>query len=432
MQSKSNTPSNDSSGSAAPASQEELAAGGGPSGTESSNTVPCNSISVNVLRSGVDSLYLSYQGKLRDKAFEKLIDLKKAAQSKIQNVQATAQYVTPEHVFEVKGQGRHPFAYILKDGWFSISLSKPSAKAAPLAYCQISSELLTTMQLEEIVNRLNANIYIFGQVDGRASVSRSDLCVDFTTDFDVGSIRLDQWVTRARDIRTFTDNRQVSGFFIGGKGGLVARLYNKTLEMKNRPRPYLEQLWRKKGWDGNQTVWRLEFEFKRYALRGLGVVSVDSLQKSLDALWKYAMTDWLRLTVPNPNDKTQSRWPNHLLWDILTNVNWGNGYELCIVKREPDKHSVPSDRFLFVNGLSPITSFMAREGITNFDSGLSGFGRAARHYHDERSFETGEDFDNYVNRMVRAKFRRFCIAENKPLSESESEDNWGDLDDIPF
>lgn len=41
------------------------------------------------------------------------------------------------------------------------------------------------------------------------------------------------------------------------------RLYNKTYEMQcERPKNYIKSLWRKCGWNGTDTVWRLEFEIK--------------------------------------------------------------------------------------------------------------------------------------------------------------------------
>jgi len=356
---------------------------------------------------------------MKGDVWDQLIKLKKKAQSDVPSSQAMAQFSAPGHVFEVKSYGRHPFGYVLKDGWYDIQLSKPKSKSVPLAYCRIASSLLTTMEPKFIVNDLETCIRNAGTVNDMPSVSRADLCVDFVTQFNFGSIDNRDWVTRARDIRTFTDNRVVNGYFIGGKGTIVARLYNKTLELKNNPRPYLENLWHECGWDGSQTVWRLEFELKRDALRDLGIVSFSNLDQAKGAVWEYCTNKWLRLTIPNPNDKTQSRWSSHPIWDKLSRTDWGTNCKLPAIKREPDKTTPPSDRYLFINGLAAVTSYMAREGITNFDAALEAYGRDVRDYHDERAFDVGEDFENYITRTVRDKFRRYGTAENVPLENEK-------------
>lgn len=53
-------------------------------GTSSSNTVPStciNQYNTKILRNGIDSLYLSYQGELSDEGSIKLSELKKLVQS---------------------------------------------------------------------------------------------------------------------------------------------------------------------------------------------------------------------------------------------------------------------------------------------------------------------------------------------------------------
>ena len=106
-------------------------------------------------------------------------------------------------------------------------------------------------------------------------------------------------------------------------------------------------------WQLEQHVecWRLEFEFRRDSIKQLAPSSsYEDLKLNLAGLWNYATQAWLRLAIPNPNDKTQSRWPTAPLWKILQNVEWKGKSEY---KRIPvEKGRPPSDRTLFVNGLS--------------------------------------------------------------------------------
>ena len=99
-------------------------------GTLASNTVPynCNSEYFKLLRIGVDSLYLSYQGELFPEVKERLAKLKQLAQHPEADQQAQAQYAIAGHIFEVKDKGSSIFSYVMEDGAFRISLSRTSKK----------------------------------------------------------------------------------------------------------------------------------------------------------------------------------------------------------------------------------------------------------------------------------------------------------------
>lgn len=99
-----------------------------PSNTEKSappsNTAPTNckqspNSFIKILRSGVDSLYLSYSGVLFDDQNAVLSALKKNVQSPFEIDHASAMYRHKDHLFNVsdKGAGRHP--YVLSDNAYS-------------------------------------------------------------------------------------------------------------------------------------------------------------------------------------------------------------------------------------------------------------------------------------------------------------------------
>ena len=85
-------------------------------GTQSSNTVPSTSIpegSTTLLRASIDSLYITVQGELSDFIESRLSNLKALAQSPLATDSALAQIKLGKNLFEVAGNGRHPFAFIL-------------------------------------------------------------------------------------------------------------------------------------------------------------------------------------------------------------------------------------------------------------------------------------------------------------------------------
>jgi hypothetical protein len=388
-------------------------------GTQSSNTVPSTSINTyntKILRTGIDSLYLSYQGELSVESSIRLTELKKLAQSNDPSTVSLAQIALNNHIFEVKDRGRHPFAFILNDNWYRIEIAKLGAIRTPLAHVQVMSELLTEYGVDSSVSDLNDIVHKLGIVTTSPAVRRLDLCVDFVTDYPLADIVDDDWVTRAKDMDRYTVQRTFSGWVIGVGGNLSARLYNKTLEMTKEPRPYLEQIHRECGWNGYSDVWRLEFQFRREALRELGIISFNSLNESLAGLWQYASTDWLRLTLPNQSDNTQSRWPTACVWDVLQHAHWSG--DDAISRVPVDKGRPPSDRSLFINGISGLTSFMAQEGYSDPIEGVHKYIQSAKRFHDNREYMTGYDFHGYIGQKVALKVKGYNTYLNMPVEQT--------------
>jgi hypothetical protein len=387
-------------------------------GTQSSNTVPSTYIhdgSSRILRTGIDSLYLSFKGELAEETSIRLNKLKELARDDLGSRTSLAQIKLHDHLFEVAGNGRHPFAYILSDAWYRVEVSKKDAKSAPLAHGRIASELLTTCGPDWAVGDLWKVIAAIGALSEPPSVSRGDLCVDFVTDYPIDQIQNSEWVTKARRFDSHIDERRFSGLSIAAGSPLSARLYNKTLEMKKNPRPYLERLWRDAGWDGVSDVWRLEFQLRRQALRDLRVSRYSDLADSLAGIWAYCTQKWLRHTQPLGADRNQSRWPLSPLWLLLQGAQWSGVNDVQRINSERSRG--PSDRSLFVNGLSPLTSFMARDGYLDAGEASKAFMDAAKQFHDRNANQTGVDFENYVSTKVREKRKTFNTAQNAPLDE---------------
>ena len=133
---------------------------------------------------------------------------------------------------------------------------------------------------------------------------------------------------------------------------------------------------------------------------------------------------WLRLVVPSPTDKTKERWPSHPLWDVLTNADWGVERGEALTRTR--KTRPPSDQFLFVNGIAAITSYMAREGIADFDEALQRFGSDAHKYHLQKSRYTDMTLLTYARQKAQSKARYFntsLVMVSPPVgSDASAED----------
>lgn len=413
------------------AQQDRSALESTPLGTKSSNTVPSTSIThsaTQVLRTGIDSLYLTYRGEMSQETAIRLEELKELARSERGSDISLAQFSAGYQLLEVRGNGRHPYAYVLIDGWFRLELAKEDAKFLPMAYCRIASTLLTSMGHEAALVALNDAIKEIGAPHGGPNVSRIDVCVDFTSDCPLDQLSEHEFVTKARSFSRHTAARQFSGFSFSAGSPTSARLYNKSLEMqtKNHPRPDLEEIWLKNGWDGEQNVWRLEFQVRRATLAAFNLVPYSTIKKALPELWAYCTLNWLRHTLPNSSDSTQSRWPTSALWKTLQLADWGAPSERSLSRTYPDKGRSPSDNSLFVNGLSTLTSYAAREGYFQMGEVMEAYMKAARYFHDNRAQKSKEiglgmggnvDFDEYCREKIEQKRRSYNTGINKPLND---------------
>ena len=293
-----NMPHEEKSGFGARATCQTLTTEGAPP----SNTAPYNCINDNstrILRCSIDSLYLSYPGNLYENWNKKFQTLKAMAQSDEEMEKSQAQISLGRHLFEVMGRGDGRFPYVLQDGALRIALSKPEALSMPLAYTQLSSESLTFSDVETLETDLRYVINSLGNVIDEPKNSRVDLCIDFITNEPLEGINDNAWVSRAHLINRYSNKRNFSGWVIGSGGAMSARLYDKTLEIKKSKKFYLPDIWKSEGWDEQQTVWRLEFQFRREVLKQLNILSVPDLLSNLKNLWEYATHDWIRLTIPN-------------------------------------------------------------------------------------------------------------------------------------
>ncbi len=109
--------------------------------------------------------------------------------------------------------------------------------------------------------------------------------------------------------RTHSQGRRFTGFTFGG-GNLLARLYDKTVEIRRSGKTWFEPLYERAGWEGVEKsghVWRLEFQIRREALSGCEVSSEldahevkswSDAQRALDPLWRYLTRKWLTYRLP--------------------------------------------------------------------------------------------------------------------------------------
>ena len=384
-------------------------AGGAPP----SITAPPNSI--RPLRHGVDSLYLSYPGLLRVELAEALQAAKDCAQQRTVESVASAWVQLGAHHFQVLPRGRGRFAFVLQDNWFHLEIANTTAPRLPLTHVQIRSEYLTAVGPEEALRELDAIVDLLGRRKGPARISRVDLFADFVGGDDLITQPAAAWVRRCHKRDLHEAGNRLTGISFGAGNEISARLYDKTLEIEKSGKVYLHPLWRENGWQGEgETVWRMEFQTRREglpeALRG----SARHCLPNLGPWWRYLATDWLRLAAPSDTDATRTRWPTHPCWAQLAMV-WNVAPDAPPMTRVTTTRA-PSDEAIFQNGLWGLSSFMAREGITDASEGVGEFLHALEEFFRARPSTGG--LDAYLAGKARLKACRY----NVPLRGGRDED----------
>ena len=304
-------------------------------------------------------------------------------------------------------RGRGRFAFVLEDNWFSIQLSNASAGVLPLALVQVRSEYLTAVGPEEAVRTITALVNDMGQVTGPPKISRIDLFADFCTDYDLASLPGHHWVKRCKTRAIHEEGDALTGVSFGPGNEVSARLYDKTREIQKSGKDYMRPLWAMEGWNGQQHVWRMEFQIRREGLPEPMLGPADEALGLCGNLWRYLCAEWLRLAIPSDSDDTRSRWPTHPVWEDLTRL-WDIDPEAPPMTRV-SKSRLPSDDRLFRHGISGLSGFMAREGITDFAEGYGEFQHALEAYWSDPQRQFPEGLQDYIRRKTKAKARRYNV-----------------------
>lgn len=251
-------------------------------------------------------------------------------------------------------------------------------------------------------------------------VSRIDLFVDFASSVDMEEWSRRAWVTKASGVSQYAQDQTFTGWLIGAGSALMARLYNKRIEIQKSAKTYLEPLWREAGWDAVQPVWRLEFQFKREVLDQLGLNSVPGVLDNLNGLWSYVTTEWLKLTMPSDSDKTRSRWPVHPLWMALASIDWETSGGPLLREYSPSR--APGKEWVARRALSAIASFGALIGVQDFNAALDALGVAAFNVLDNQAFGIGLSHWDVFREKVEILHRKYNTAMNAPLPDDAAED----------
>jgi hypothetical protein len=311
------------------------------------------------LLAGMDTVYFSCDLPLSDAMRERLAQEKATAQAHA----AQRQVHCPDWLeARIAPQGtKGGYAFLIETEDFSVKLLGARIQNRPSVFIEMRSHALHTHPegaagaCEMALAWVRSHLYADQRVAAKdaisfsaAKISRADIHIDWQGGYAPALGNLSE------ELRCFIRPGRVKGalYFQGeaatgiqfGRSQVVARLYNKTLETKEKGNEvYAELLTARCGeaFNPELDVWRLEFELKREGAKGFRLYAApeeDDPDEEVEAemsaeelehigtlprffarmveLFLHLTRHWLRL-VEASEGANRSRWPMHLTWAQL-------------------------------------------------------------------------------------------------------------------
>lgn len=134
--------------------------------------------------------------------------------------------------------------------------------------------------------------------------------VDFSFDYFLPALDFDEdsFVSQADKDHQHRENGRLQTFTFG-KGDVVLRVYDKVAEIRQQS----GKVWLFKLWGEQESVWRIEWQCRKAALKRFGIETLDDLDALQGDLLRWLAKEHTTLRVQG-SDGNRSRWPLHPLW----------------------------------------------------------------------------------------------------------------------
>ncbi len=284
---------------------------------------PPDSDNFNFLISGIDSLYVTYDVDTRTGKVD-FGDLSYRQATLKDDRKRDALPITLGGLdLHLLPYGSHPYKWQFKHTDFTLKLAR---LMSPALLVEFRSEALWSkgapLLYQTILDFIGA--CGFRQVGG-STVSRADIAFDYHLphrDFTE-----DHVFSRLRKNSTYRSGKTTETIRYG-TGDIVFRAYDKSAEItQSSGKSWFHDLWSRK-----DDVWRLEFQFRRDALKEHGIDDFGDLGERLPKMLLKIAEGHTSIRRPN-GDSNPARWPLHPLWqDLLERIA-----ELPIIPRQEAK-----------------------------------------------------------------------------------------------
>lgn len=287
-----------------------------------SKVAPENLNPLAVLASGVDSLNITFNVNWEDDTFFQYLAAQKET-AKINDgpiaVKLAGTSKVESLLFQIQPFGSKGYEWILNGNDFSLKIGnwlEPISRPSIIA--EIRSETLWALgpitAVETLLNLLNNAKATLESI----KASRVDLCVDILLPEKTWNLNLIKYaVTRAAHKTPYFYHAALTGISIG-RGKVAARLYDKPLEIRQKSKKFwMFDIWGISEVPEELKLIRVEVQFRREALKSLGLETLSDFFQHPENLWAYFSKDWLKFQN-NPGKHHTQR---HTLpfWKVVTN-----------------------------------------------------------------------------------------------------------------
>lgn len=263
----------------------------------------------------------------------------------------------------VQRVGVRNYPYVMKTGDITVCLSSRGPQSQiPSAAIRIGS---VTSQEGAIsaVARVRAWLEYNGVHVDRETVARFDYAVDLRLNMSHIQRYLsnEYLITRATDTVFHCHHRKIATLQIG-RGDIVCRIYNKTLELKNGGDVVKYEYYKEK-FNGIEDVVRIEFQVRGAAIREYLGKNRNSkrLGKEISRIWADLTQNWLRVATRPVirENKNQRREKVASFWKIATKAV----QFVSFLKRKRKKCVIASEK-LIKQAIGCLSTVVAQTGQT--------------------------------------------------------------------
>jgi len=369
-----------------------------------------NTQDIQVLASGVDSLYLSMQVEWEHvDIFDYFTSLKNKAREYNADYQGilNSGHELFEWPFNIKPHGTNGYEWLLKENDYTLKIGNwTELRDRPSIMAEISSETLWHLGVEEAVSRIKGILTNTGANIIEVKLSRVDPCVDILMPKDLWSIKLIEYaVTRAIDIVPYYKHRKLTGIRIG-MGIILARLYDKPLEIAQQSKKY----WQYDKWgirideipEGYMII-RIEFQLRREFLKQVGLNTVEDLLSLHSRAWAQCTQIWLRFEDGIGKHVTRRR--TLPFWKIIQ-AGYEGAQDACPLVRE--KAYVQNKRQTMAQINGHMSSLMAMESARKAeDLNRNVDAKDCLYTYFDEAERLGIDLNDDLNERYRKKRARY-------------------------
>jgi hypothetical protein len=228
-----------------------------------------------------------------------------------------------EWEFTMMPNGAKGFEWLLISNDFALKIGKwATSKTRPNIMAEIRSEMLWRLGAEEACSFISK---LFLEMGFEASVikpSRVDLCMDVLFPKSAWNKDLiDYAVTKAFERAVYMQKAgQLKGMSIG-KGEIMARLYDKELEIKQKSNKiWMYEIWGLVKIPEDKIMLRIEFQMRREPLKDVGANTLADLFDMQPCIWAYCTKKWLKF---EDNAGAHRDYRNIMMWWTVVQ----DGYE---------------------------------------------------------------------------------------------------------